>query len=101
MGTFGADSGPDSVHQLLDFSMFIKRRPLVMRTDCFPPCRQRPHPAERYCRGSVAGLCAPLPSFAYVLAGASARLGTDVVRYTFIAVDLHHLLLAGLPAHPT
>jgi hypothetical protein len=22
-----------------------------------------------------------------------------VVRYSFIAVDLHHLLLAGLPAH--
>jgi hypothetical protein len=22
-----------------------------------------------------------------------------VVRYTFIVVDLHHLLLAGLPAH--
>jgi len=30
-----------------------------------------------------------------------ARLGADVVRYSFIAVDLHHLLLAGLPAHPT
>ena len=25
--------------------------------------------------------------------------GADVVRYSFIAVDLHHLLLAGLPAH--
>ena len=24
-----------------------------------------------------------------------------VTRYIFIAVDLHHLLLAGLPAHPT
>jgi hypothetical protein len=23
-----------------------------------------------------------------------------VVRYSFIVVDLHHLLLAGLPAHP-
>jgi hypothetical protein len=28
-----------------------------------------------------------------------ARLGADVVRYSFIAVDFHHLLLAGLPAH--
>jgi hypothetical protein len=27
------------------------------------------------------------------------RLGVDVVRYTFIVVDLHLLLLAGLPAH--
>ena len=30
---------------------------------------------------------------------ANARLGADVDRYTFIVVDLHHLLLAGLPAH--
>jgi hypothetical protein len=28
-----------------------------------------------------------------------ARLGADVDRYSFIAVDFHHLLLAGLPAH--
>jgi hypothetical protein len=28
----------------------------------------------------------------------NARLGADVVRYSFIVVDLHHLLLAGLPA---
>src|SRR5262249_57582137 len=27
------------------------------------------------------------------------RLGADVDRYSFIAVDSHHLLLAGLPAH--
>src|SRR5271168_636915 len=33
------------------------------------------------------------------LANACARLGADVVRYSFTAVDLHHLLLAGLPAH--
>jgi hypothetical protein len=37
--------------------------------------------------------------FAGTLAGACARLGADVVCYSFIAVDLHHLLLAGLPAH--
>ena len=30
---------------------------------------------------------------------ACARLGADVVRYTFIVMDLHLLLLAGLPAH--
>jgi C-terminal peptidase prc len=28
---------------------------------------------------------------------ANARLGADVDRYTFIVVDLHHLLLAGPP----
>ena len=41
----------------------------------------------------------PYRRFACVLADADARLGADVVRYSFIAVDLHHLLLAGLPAH--
>ena len=28
-----------------------------------------------------------------------AHGSADVVRYPFIVVDLHHLLLAGLPAH--
>jgi hypothetical protein len=31
-----------------------------------------------------------------------ARLGADVVRYSFIVMDLHHLLLAGfIGAHPS
>jgi hypothetical protein len=42
----------------------------------------------------------PYRRFAVALADAHARLGADVVRYTFIAVDFHHLHLAGLPAHP-
>ena len=41
----------------------------------------------------------PYRRFADILAGACARLGADAVRYSFIVVDLHHLLLAGLPAH--
>ena len=41
----------------------------------------------------------PYRRFADTLTGAAARLGADVDRYSFIAVDLHHLLLAGLPAH--
>jgi hypothetical protein len=41
----------------------------------------------------------PCRRFAGALADACARLGADAVRYSFIAVDLHHLLLAGLPAH--
>ena len=41
----------------------------------------------------------PCRRFASALAGGRARLGADVDRYSFIAVDLHHLLLAGLPAH--
>ena len=42
----------------------------------------------------------PCRRFAYTLADVCARLGADAVRYSFIAVDFHHLLLAGLPAHP-
>ena len=41
----------------------------------------------------------PCRRFADVLADACARLAADVDRYSFIAVDFHHLLLAGLPAH--
>src|SRR5271157_5565377 len=41
----------------------------------------------------------PCQRFADVLADACARLGADVDRYSFIAVDSHHILLAGLPAH--
>jgi hypothetical protein len=42
----------------------------------------------------------PYRRFADALTGDHARLGADVVRYTFIAVDFHHLHLADLPAHP-
>jgi hypothetical protein len=41
----------------------------------------------------------PCRRFAAALAGDTARLGADVVRYSFIVMDFHHLLLAGLPAH--
>src|SRR6516225_216094 len=41
----------------------------------------------------------PYRRFVGILTDANARLGADVDRYSFIVVDLHHLLLAGLPAH--
>ncbi len=41
----------------------------------------------------------PCRRFASGLATENARLRAGVVRYSFTAVDLHHLLLAGLPAH--
>jgi len=41
----------------------------------------------------------PYRRFADILAEACARLGADVDRYSFTVMDLHHLLLAGLPAH--
>jgi hypothetical protein len=37
----------------------------------------------------------PYRRFADTLMDASARLGADVDRCSFIAVDLHHLLFAG------
>jgi hypothetical protein len=37
----------------------------------------------------------PYRRFADTLTDASARLGADVDRCSFIAVDLHHLLFAG------
>jgi hypothetical protein len=37
----------------------------------------------------------PCRRFADTLTDASARLGADVDRYSFTAVDLHHLLFAG------
>ena len=46
----------------------------------------------------MAGLYAPLPTLRPGLAADDARLGADAVRYSFIAVDFHHLLLADLPA---
>ena len=47
----------------------------------------------------MAGLHDPLRRFADTLAGAAARLGADVDRYSFIVVDSHHLVVASLPAH--
>jgi hypothetical protein len=39
----------------------------------------------------------PYRRFAAALTDVNARLGADVVRYSFIVMDFHHLLLAGLP----
>jgi hypothetical protein len=47
----------------------------------------------------MAGLCAPYRRFAAALTDCDARLGADMDRYSFIASDLHRLLVAGLPAH--
>ena len=41
----------------------------------------------------------PCRRFVFGLATENARLGAGADRYSFTAVDLHHLLLAGLPAH--
>jgi hypothetical protein len=43
----------------------------------------------------MAGYALPCRRFADTLTDASARLGADADRCSFIAVDLHHLLFAG------
>src|SRR5262245_31032396 len=42
----------------------------------------------------------PYRRFARTLADTGARLGADADRYSFIAVDSHHLLLAGFTGAP-
>ena len=51
-----------------------------------------------YLAFAAQGLAYVLPyrRFADTLANANARLGADAVRYSFIAVDFHNLLFAGL-----
>ena len=41
----------------------------------------------------------PCRRFAAILTNGRARLGASVDRYSLTVMDLHHLLLAGLPAH--
>ena len=45
-------------------------------------------------------MCSPADASPATLADASARLGADADRYSFIVVDSHHLLLAGLTGAP-
>jgi hypothetical protein len=52
--------------------------------------------SQRPCSGIAWLACAlPYRRFAHTLADTGARLGADADRYSFIAVDSHHLLLAG------
>ena len=51
-------------------------------------------PRIRVFRGSMAGLCAPLSALLQCPRGPCASLGVDAVRYSFIVMALHHLLLA-------
>lgn len=84
--------------RFFDHARLPKRLRCRSWTYCLPLHRQRRHPESVFYRGSMAGLF-PYRRFADILADACARLGADVVRYSFIVVDLHHLLFAGLPAH--
>ena len=65
------------------------------------PCTESVGPRDMFPIAAQWLACTfPYRRFADTLTDACARLGADVVRYSFIVVDLHHLLLASLPAHP-
>src|ERR1700756_4014553 len=75
---------------------------------CYAPCPatspKPPPPPPCRPRGTAAGPSGrepwlPYRRFAVILAEDCARIGGDVGCYSFIAVDSHHILLAGLPAH--
>jgi hypothetical protein len=71
----------------------------VRRPSCLPFGERRRHPGLNSFAAQWLAYALPCRRFAHALASMHARLGADVVRYSFIAVDFHHLLLAGLPAH--
>ena len=50
-------------------------------------------------RGAIPRLRTPYRLLVCLLTETSARLGADVVRYTFIVEDFHFLLLASLLAN--
>ncbi|MBO0742713.1 MAG: hypothetical protein J2P51_14975, partial [Hyphomicrobiaceae bacterium] len=69
------------------------------RPCCLPQWTRRRHPGFIPIAAQWLAYTFPCRRFARSLATTDARLGADVVRYSFIAADFHHLLLAGLPAH--
>jgi len=71
-----------------------RRDPTPINTFTIYPCRSSRRTAAQWLACTF-----PYRRFADILADACARLGADVVCYSFIVVDLHHLLLARLPAH--
>lgn len=66
---------------------------------CLPPAHQRRRSGQTAFAAQYPAYARPYRLLVCLLTETSARLGADVVRYSFIAVDSHHLLLASLPAH--
>jgi hypothetical protein len=66
---------------------------------CLPRYQPRRRPKKSYFGAQWLAYSLPYRRFAGTLTDTCARLRADVTRYAFIAVDSHHLLFAGLPAH--
>ena len=69
------------------------------RPCCLPPWVRRRRPGPNPFAAQWLAYAIPYRRFAAALTDDNARLGADVGRYSFIATDLHRLLIAGLPAH--
>jgi hypothetical protein len=69
--------------------------------DVLPSAADNASASQRYVVFEAQWLAYALPyrRFTSAFADDGARLGADVVRYSFIVMDFHPLLLAGLPAH--
>src|SRR4030088_772267 len=65
---------------------------------CLRPNEQYRHPGLSFFATNGWPMRSCNLRFAHVLANIDTRLGADVDRASFIAVELHHLVLAGLPA---
>ena len=76
------------------------------RPCCLPSCTPRRHPglrlsrlvAPRALRHDGWPMRAPVNASPRPRGSSTHDSGADADRYSFIAVDLHHLLLAGIPA---
>jgi hypothetical protein len=75
-------------------------RALACRTRacCLPRRQRRRHLGKSSFAAQWLACAIPCRRFASDLTVADARLGANADRYSFIVVDLHHLLRAGLPA---
>ena len=66
---------------------------------CLPPAHQRRRSGRTAFAAQYPAYARPYRLLVCLLTETSARLGADVVRYTFIVEDFHLLLLASLLAN--
>ena len=66
---------------------------------CLPPAHQRRRSGRTAFAAPYPAYVSPYRLLVCPLTETSARLGAGVVRWTFPGMDLHHILLTGLPAN--
>jgi hypothetical protein len=91
--------GPSAHARVFDHAGPLGHSRWRARPCCLPPSERRRRPEMTSFAAQWLACTLPYRRFATALADCVARLGADAVRYPFIAMDSHHLVLAGLPAH--